>query len=754
MNENGVEGRIEVYFVASTINCYIQLGNGTGDTEVSYFDNVTVKKVNKDGYWHDRATGDCIIKNDAGTPIESGDIKLDVPVSMAQIKGRSVANRHNVRFDGLRGVTNSIITNATDAESLNNAYGVVTAFTSDGFTVDDAVNVNENTTTYISYQTLYTHIKWGLTNHGKKYVVAYNPKTNEVLPMWIGSGLAGHQIPSPIGVALDYLEVKNLDTVKSWAVYSGDETEVMQLDLTNASAATDVWNDTKPTNSEFILGSGSLVNTENDAYIGYGKAKSETWTIVSYTGTAVNNSIEVKDVNGNLVTPKRVIPKRIDSTGSWEVYDSERGNDLRIFFDTSGVEAGSGGLEISSTGFTLTSNNSYNNASGGQYIALVYFDTNSDGGGSYDDLASDTTQLNLTDRQMMFADGYVNGHANNTAEYNTGTETITPDNGWSDGNNYVYKEEDGLWYSTLNEPRFGGVYEKKYASDNGHVFEAGKFYLPTDGELVTNGKFDTDISGWTIGTTETTAIWESGTMKITDTGADHDGVYQSFSVVAGNKYTLSGFYDSDGTANIYASIFDGLWTSNSDTNTPLLLLGGAVLHEDFTGEFTASSSTITVRLHCGTNASGNFDNVSVYKLEATLDTPLATPITYLDKTIEVSAGEIVDAHEFNYPDTVLDVVKVAGGFDLGQSWIDETGNRMNGIDYKNTTGKPIMVSARVSNSAVESGVTGYVDGEAVILAFDTTGLRSDAQMFIVPPNSVYSLDGFNVTGVVWWKEYK
>jgi hypothetical protein len=69
---------------------------------------------------------------------------------------------------------------------------------------------NQNLITYIAYQTLYTHIKWGVTSQGKFQIEAYNPVTNEGMIYYIGSGVAGHQISHSMGVEIDYSDGKNL----------------------------------------------------------------------------------------------------------------------------------------------------------------------------------------------------------------------------------------------------------------------------------------------------------------------------------------------------------------------------------------------------------------------------------------------------------------------------------------------------------------------------------------------------------------
>jgi len=615
----------------------------------------------------------------AGEAIESGDIKLDVPLSMVHIKDRDAAHQH-FRYNGMQGATKYLSTDSTNIE-YTEVQGL-TSFNSDGFTVGTNVANNGSGDDYIAYQTIYTHLQWGLTNHGKRYVVAYNPKTNEVLPMWIGSGLAGHKIPSPVGVALDYIEVKNLDDgTNHWNVFYGDKDKKLILNLTNTAVDATKWNNTAPTVNDFTLGADDDVNTSNNTHVGYGKAKSETWTIVPYTGTGVaGNFVETKDVNGVARKPRRVVVRRVDSTGDWAIHDTERdtstGNDKVLYYNYSNAEDENTlfSIDILSSGFILKNTHAYWNASGGQYIALVYFDSNSDGGGSYDDLASDTTQVNIDDRQTMFTKGFVEGKAYNTAEYNTGTETITPNGGWLEGNNYLYKVEGGDWFATLDEPNFGSI-------AYGHSLVGGKW---VDYDYVADGSTNTSVEDSVPTMTSDTApsglvtysTYSGGSAWSCFKDANGEVLYTATSNVrlgygrdeatVSNKYSLTAFTSANRAfkdwkyqgSNDTTDGSDGTW-DDLDTVTGETSWGS---YEKRT--FTCTNGTAYKHyrvLVSANNGDGTYMQMAQMEMiEAQLDsgTALTTPITYHDKVIEVAVGEPVDTAEFNYPDTVLDVLRV------------------------------------------------------------------------------------------------
>jgi hypothetical protein len=313
-------------------------------------------------------------------------------VSKVHIKSRSKVSNHVV-FDGLRGVEASISTNLTDAEQTGRT-DTLGSFNEDGFTIKHHSDINANQATYVAYQTLYTHIKWGTTNHGKLYIEAYNPATKEGMIYYVGSGTAGHEIPHSMGIEIDLIEGKSLeDGTRPWAIQIPKQNSGRFVYDTDAIASYEHF--TPITNSVFTLESGTTSNQNGLEHITYYKCKSETFTIGTYTGTgASGNFIETLDVNGVARKPRRVIIKRVDSANYWVVFDSERDSEslLNKYFrlDSNCVEATykTFGVKLTNSGFEPNDGDASNNASGGQYLYLVEFETK---------YTTDISHLNLSE---------------------------------------------------------------------------------------------------------------------------------------------------------------------------------------------------------------------------------------------------------------------------------------------------------------------------------------------------------------------
>ena len=124
-------------------------------------------------------------------------------------------------------------------------------------------------------------------------------------------------------------------------------------------------------------------------------------------------------------------------------------------------------------------------------------------------------------------------------------------------------------------------------------------------ELITNGDFASDISGWTkSGDAASTIEWNGGRLKVT-AATNYDGASQSVSgLVAGQKYKFSAEYEL-GTAT-QLQIRAGSEPS-TDLSSPSS--GTAVNY------FTASGTSMTIYVRTG-GSTGTifFDNVSIKKI--------------------------------------------------------------------------------------------------------------------------------------------
>ena len=194
-----------------------------------------------------------------------------------------------------------------------------------------------------------------------------------------GDGVAGRTVSHNLGVAPEMMWVKNRDTAYAWKVYHSTPGETKYAKLSDRDAfgtATAYWNDTAPTDSVFTVGTGVDVNASGDSIIAYLFATLPGVSKVgSYTGNGSSQTIDC----GFSAGARFVLTKRTNTTGNWNVWDSERGivagNDPRLELNTTDAEdTGHDYIDPDNSGFIVNyvaDDDDDSNVDGDEYIFLA-----------------------------------------------------------------------------------------------------------------------------------------------------------------------------------------------------------------------------------------------------------------------------------------------------------------------------------------------------------------------------------------------
>jgi len=280
-------------------------------------------------------------------------------------KMRSSVNNHQL-FDSVRGVTKELESNTTAGEATN--ANSLTAFNSNGFTLGSSNNENQNGKTYVAWN-------WkagGAASSNTDGSITSQVSANQAAGFSIvefttsANGTIGHGLSA----APQLIITKLYTRIGSWSTYSEPtgNTKYLQLDSGNAAATgTGRWNSTTPSASTFVLGSD----------FGSGHA------CICYCFTSIPGYQKIGSYNGSsspitITTgfqPRFLLIKRTNTSGnSWVIIDSAReigsGADA-LFPDLSVQESSSWNTDFISNGFTISSNESYVSAAGGEYIYLA-----------------------------------------------------------------------------------------------------------------------------------------------------------------------------------------------------------------------------------------------------------------------------------------------------------------------------------------------------------------------------------------------
>lgn len=410
------------------------------------------------------------------------------------LKGRSAATSH-LLVDTVRGSIKEIFTESTSAE-MSQPTGV-TSFNLDGFSLGSMLQANGNAATYASWNFQTTHRITGTTNHGKPYTCHYNPFTGFTIVKYEGSGLVGHEIPHHLGRKLEFGTFKNLNQTLNWNTatsVTGPNKYLILNGVDAIASTTNLFSDDGIYEDHISLGTGAGVNGSGNSIIFYGWANSYydenkligNYEIGVYQGTGVA---------GNKVTtrgkPAWLMFKRLDATGYWHIVDNKRNisNPInsQLYPNMSNAEySGTAyNMDFNLDSFVLNGTDVDMNASGGQYLYIVAYDTNSNGGGSYYPKATDNAQVQINNALIPIAKGSdINGLKNVMLSKNESITGLT----YTAGKNYIYYDGNGNKgvkaiapnYGTTNPSNGGDFYnilKNKWYTSSGVEIPEGRNYL-------------------------------------------------------------------------------------------------------------------------------------------------------------------------------------------------------------------------------------------------------------------------------------
>jgi hypothetical protein len=290
------------------------------------------------------------------------------------IKYRNITENHET-YDAVRGVTKAIFPDSASSEVTQSAG--LTSFDSDGFTLGNRTNLNDNSGTFVSWNWLASNTTASNTDGSITSTVSANTTSGFSIVSYTGTG-ANATVGHGLGAVPKMIIAKRLTDVESWGVYhvSNGASKYMKLDENQiAETATTVWNNTTPTSSVFSLGTSGLCNFSGKDMIAYCFTEKKGFSkFGSYTGNG--------NADGTFVytgfKPSFLIVKRTDDIGGFKIFDNKRNTfnslDKNLSADsTSAEDSGSDRLDFLSNGFKIrTTSGAYGGASGGSYIYMAF----------------------------------------------------------------------------------------------------------------------------------------------------------------------------------------------------------------------------------------------------------------------------------------------------------------------------------------------------------------------------------------------
>ena len=185
------------------------------------------------------------------------------------IKSRGAADNHNL-FDVLRGANKYIYSNDAQAEVTDTNR--LNSFDSDGFTLGDDEDVNENGDTLVSWNWKANGAGSANSDGTLASTVSVNTAAGFSIVKYTGNGSSGATVGHGLGAKPNVIIVKSYDNGQQWAAYweAITASKYMRFNTTNAENTSSArWNNTEPTTSVFTIGNDGEVNTNTEDHIAY-----------------------------------------------------------------------------------------------------------------------------------------------------------------------------------------------------------------------------------------------------------------------------------------------------------------------------------------------------------------------------------------------------------------------------------------------------------------------------------------------------
>jgi len=246
----------------------------------------------------------------------TNDIDLSGEGGMVWIKGRNYAYWHQLA-DTERGANKMLSTNSSNAEASRTQH--LTSFNSDGFTVGTDNDVNFDVS---GVDTDGTYASWTFRKKtGFFDVVTYT-----------GTGSAT-TISHNLGTVPGVMIIKRVNDTEGWQVYHRDLATDEYLELNSTGAATNVngtlrWNNTRPTDTEFSIGTHNSVNASGDTYVAYLFAHDAQLFGDNGDESIIKCGSFSGDVNADIDLgwePQFLIYRQTNIAGNWGIFDVMRG---------------------------------------------------------------------------------------------------------------------------------------------------------------------------------------------------------------------------------------------------------------------------------------------------------------------------------------------------------------------------------------------------------------------------------------------
>ena len=313
----------------------------------------------------------------------------DLQPDWVWVKNRTDARWHRL-VDSSRGASKNLYSNEPNTEGTEAS---VTAFNSDGFSLGTDTGSdgwNEDGDAHVAWQWKAnggsrTTFNESGDNPGGGHQA--NTTAGFSIIDYTGTGQTSGDpalVPHGLGVAPDFIIVKQRDAIRDWNVFhhkntSAPETDFLVLNTTAATAdASNRWNDTMPNATNVVLGDTARVNNDAGSYIMYAFAEVKGFSkFGSYTGNGGEPGGPF--VYTGFKPAWLMIHASSESGQAWFIGDNKRDPDniavAKLASNTNSAESaavGDNNWDFLSNGFKIRTQDDAMNKSGVTFLYMAF----------------------------------------------------------------------------------------------------------------------------------------------------------------------------------------------------------------------------------------------------------------------------------------------------------------------------------------------------------------------------------------------
>ena len=289
------------------------------------------------------------------------------------IKNRDTTDRHSL-FDVVRAAPNMLSTNNNDAQSAQASE--LTAFNTNGFTVNTATSVNGSSANYVSWNWKANGAGSSNTDGSITSTVSVNTTSGFSIVKYTGNGLAGATIGHGLGAVPKMTIIKSMTAGEDWIIPTlNDPTYYIVLNSTGAEGnGIGPFNNTAATSSVFSVGTWGTTNGNSQTLLAYCFAEKQGFSKIS---SYIGNGNADGTFNYTGFKPAWVMIKNLTSAGSnWRIFDNQRlgynVNNATLYPNLTNAEADETSLDLLSNGFKMRGTTGDLNQNGMKYVYMAF----------------------------------------------------------------------------------------------------------------------------------------------------------------------------------------------------------------------------------------------------------------------------------------------------------------------------------------------------------------------------------------------